>query len=110
MQKLPIRGRNCAVPPQHPPAQLFKGSGVSDGIRTRDVQIHSLTYKRYVIGSSSLFLHLAPRYSGVFGPYCSQVVPKFVRWTPLLRQSSMGTLAFDGFSFSNNLFTFRIGL
>lgn len=52
--------------------------GVSDGTRTRDIQIHNLRLKGHVVVSYSPFLHLASPFSLVFGSNCSQVVPKFM--------------------------------
>ncbi len=41
--------------------------GVGDGIRTRDVQIHSLGINSYLVGLPCTLLHPAPWFYTVFG-------------------------------------------
>ena len=49
------------------PAEVLEDIGVGDGIRTRDVQIHSLEIHFYPVGLLCTFPHPASRFCMVFG-------------------------------------------
>jgi len=47
--------------------QVLQTHGVGDGIRTRDVQIHSLGINSYLVGLPCTFLHPTSWFCTVFG-------------------------------------------